>query len=842
MQLMHHKTNLFSQLNSGACVITPNNRLSATLLEDYFDYYTDNLPNQCVDKPLCLPYRTLLITNYQRLLLHSPKNSHPSLLTDMQTQALWRACLQNHPDITYNEGLLKAIMDAWNNCLLWNINPDDNCFQYTPQTLQFQQWWQIIHQKLLELHAITESELSNYFIEKKQTFNAPTLIWACFDDFTPQQKSLQEYLLSEGVPQYCYELEPKNAKTYQITAKDTKAEREQLLLWLQERLHLGDKRIGVIVPDLQQQAEPLYRYMKQHVDNELFNISLGKSLKEFPLVAHAMHWIHLDKEPISTHQIKLLLSSPYLISANEEFIKRAEYMQESLMMEEEYVEFKSFVKDLYECAPLLAETLKNLTPYPLKASPVEWVTLFKGRLEHMGFPGNDGLLSDNYQCFCRFTELFDDLRQMEDLYDTLTLKEALSILNQLVGNTVFQAQTKAKPIQILGLLEASGCAFDSLWVLGLTDESLPEKTRLSPFIPHGLQREKNMPHSTPIRQLQFAQQFIERLKKSAPVLVVSYPQLSGDSPNLPCPLTQDFEPYSIETKPKTANTSLLIPIEESYLLPLKLGEKITGGTALLANQAKCPFRAFAAHRLKAKVNPEITEGIDAKTRGQLIHRVMELLWRDLGSQKTLLTLPAIELENKIDVHIQEALAKPQKSKTAPLFIQQIEHTRLKELVNAAFEWEKKRPPFTVEALEQAYSIELNGLTIRIRLDRLDKLENGQLWVIDYKTTLPTNKPWQEVRPTEPQLLLYALLEEAIDTLLFIELKAGQLKSLGLSEEENPLLGIGSPKKGQSFEEYKTLWKTQLEALAKEFQEGHCPPTPINSTVCTQCDFQNLCQI
>ncbi len=99
----------------------------------------------------------------------------------------------------------------------------------------------------------------------------------------------------------------------------------------------------------------------------------------------------------------------------------------------------------------------------------------------------------------------------------------------------------------------------------------------------------------------------------------------------------------------------------------------------------------------------------------------------------------------------------------------IEQERLQRLILTYIEWEKARPPFSVHALEQEYSLVLSGLAIRVRVDRIDQVEDKK-WVIDYKSTLPSSKPWNDERPKEPQLLLYALLDEEINTLLLVQLK------------------------------------------------------------------------
>ena len=49
------------------------------------------------------------------------------------------------------------------------------------------------------------------------------------------------------------------------------------------------------------------------------------------------------------------------------------------------------------------------------------------------------------------------------------------------------------------------------------------------------------------------------------------------------------------------------------------------------------------------------------------------------------------------------------------------------------EYEATRVPFTVLETEEKTSVSIAGLTLNLRLDRIDRLNDGSLLVIDYKT-------------------------------------------------------------------------------------------------------------
>ncbi len=840
MILIDDKLLLLSLIKEGATLITPNNRLSNELLNDFLKAN----PQPVQDKPQCLPYSSFLQYCFKKLCHKQPQHVYPLLLTSQQLRHWWRQILTQQIEIPINEGLLEAIAKTWSSCHSWQLDLRHPEFAYTDQTQQFQQAALKLQQELGKMEALTEDALASYLTLQDSYYGRKTLIWACFDDYTPQQRQLQNYLIEKGCKLYHYDLAKQENLLYQYEAPDERDEQQQLIHWLTRRFDRGDKRIAIIVPDLLVKARPLQRLLQQQFSQTEFTISLGQTLAEYPLVAHALCWLSLDGSLLSNQQLKLLLHSPYLAYSEEEMLPRAQFMEESTILQESYTEQAILIKQLIPTAPKLANLLTTVRSYPTNEEPVQkWIELFKSRLTTLGFPGQYSISSEVYQCYQRFLLLFDEFKQLALVTPVMTQQQALNAFRDLAKHTIFQPKNSTARIHVLGLLEAAGCTFDSLWVTGLTDECLPQKVKPSAFIPIPLQQKNLMPHASPIRELQLAQKILTRLKNSSPCGVFSYPHFSGDKPNVPSPLIAGLEPLPIDEKPEAVSTQLVESFSEDYQIPLTLNERVLGGTAILANQAKCPFQAFAAHRLQAKPPLLSSEGPNAQERGQLIHKVMELLWQALQNQQTLLTLTDQQLTHSIEQAIQSALEPliKQRRHSFSNLIQEVELIRLKRLVHAFLDRERQRPPFTVEALEQIFTLNLGGIDFRLRVDRIDRVEHNKKWIIDYKSRFPQTLPWKEDRPQEPQLLLYALLNETINTILFAQLKTGEVAYKGISEEDNTAIGIMTLKKDENWTSFRQRWQQQLQDLAEEFSRGYCPPKPAKPTICQQCSYQNLCR-
>ena len=89
-----------------------------------------------------------------------------------------------------------------------------------------------------------------------------------------------------------------------------------------------------------------------------------------------------------------------------------------------------------------------------------------------------------------------------------------------------------------------------------------------------------------------------------------------------------------------------------------------------------------------------------------------------------------------------------------------ERVRLRTLIAALLRQELIRAEsaeFTVAQLEDSQERELAGFPLRMRMDRLDRLDDGRVIILDYKSgAAQTFRPLDE-RPRQPQLLAYAVL-------------------------------------------------------------------------------------
>jgi probable DNA repair protein len=470
--------------------------------------------------------------------------------------------------------------------------------------------------------------------------------------------------------------------------------------------------------------------------------------------------------------------------------------------------------------------------------------------------------SNEYQQLEKFNGIFSLFQQLGQIQPSMQLQEAIGHLQKIAADTTFHAQGGSEaPIQVIGMLEAAGLRFDHLWIIGLSDDVWPEPASPNPLLPISLQRKQGLPHASPQRELEYASAITQRLLSGAEDVVVSYAKTDGKNLLRASPLITQLPSTSIdeldisqlgdirrlgfdsvEIEKTVDNTGPEIPP----------GTHLTGGSGLLNDQSACPFRAFANHRLGAVGLEEPVSGVDARMKGIITHRVLQLLWQQIGDQERLLSMNAMELKQLIEKTVSQELSVQKKNRpeTFTPRLLEIEQDRLTELIMQWLELEKQRAYFKVDSLEQRQRISLSGLELDVRADRVDLLEDGTKLIVDYKTGKSISyKSWFDRRIGEPQLPLYCTINsEDISGVCLAGVNRAKLGFKGITEQSEVVPGVKEFSKNRESTDYsdwngmKQAWIERLELLADEVRSGRADVMPKEPKVCDYCPLPSLCRI
>ena len=371
------------------------------------------------------------------------------------------------------------------------------------------------------------------------------------------------------------------------------------------------------------------------------------------------------------------------------------------------------------------------------------------------------------------------------------------------------------------------------------------------FIPATCQRDYHVPTANAENQLIQAKGVTQQLIQSSKQLIFSFITREADRECRPSPLikpyinnrSEDYYSNYTNFKKTILSSSRLDSFIDTQAPPIPKGEIAQGGSALFKDQAACPFRAFARHRLNAQPLQQVDIGLNAMERGNLAHRSLQFLWQRLKDYKTLDYKSVAELKNMIESVVNEAI-KYQVAQQPETFTDRftdLERQRLQQLLIDWLTIERDRNDFKVIATEQWQTLLFQDIEIHFRVDRIDELADGRHIIIDYKTGTVSKNDWQTDRPNDPQLPLYAITRDhKVAAIAYGSLKRGKLGFVGLAEDEDILPKV-KPDKDIPWQDQLENWREILIQLANDFRNGEASVEP-TTTACRYCDLHALCRI
>lgn len=804
------------------------------------------------------------------------------LLSAAEERQLWRTVIEEHSSdypLLVPDSLADVAAQARQRLVLWQKSlgdlPDD-----IEEVALFKICAEVYEQRLEQLGALDGAGMQARVLaslEAGQLVLPAVIHLVGFDDFTPLQQAFLRTAESLGCSVYHHSPQQRG-RVQRLQLADCAAEIRRAARWAAALVAKDNQLvIGIVVPQLAQLRPEVERVFTQVFEPQYilphkprhaagFNISAAQPLVQVPLIAAALTALKLNQRRIDRADVSALLLSPFIGSERElagratiDGQVQARYLTlnltalRALLGEHENPDGRIACSGLHQ--QLLDFAHCALPVRERNQAYAQWAELFDQQLQCLGWPGSRSLDTLEYQQLAQWPELLEQLTQLDRVSGPVSLMQALSELNRL-AYTPFHAQTADSPVQILGLLEAAGQQFDYLWVMNLDDRAWPQPCEPNPLLPVSLQRRWQMPRASAERELHVARQLTDRLCHSAQEVVFSSACSQEDQPLRVSPLIAaipETEPESLPDCSTVDYARLLLGqklerIRDERAPVVGEQEIVKGGTQILQNQAACPFRAFARHRLLAERQEPLEPGITPIVRGLLLHRALEILWGALQHQQALLAISEDALESRIHTALQDAWRSISAARGLGDNLRRLEIERAQRLLLAWMAMEKNRPAFRVLAQEQAQTLSLSGLAIQVRLDRVDELlDSGGRLVIDYKTGQADPKSWTSERPDEPQVPLYTMVQDAVQATAFGVLNAREVGMLGLGESGNEAPGLTSLEafRGDLPANWKALlehWRQTISLLAQSFSDGQAQVDPKQMTTCRFCDLQGLCRV
>lgn len=849
---------LLKQLDASTRIITPNQRLAATLLQQHSKQHKQ----QSWLTPKITPIAVWLNLLWQDHIFKTPL----TLLTTAQEQLIWRDIVTDtsgqHHILNPNQAA-KTACQAFHSLMQWRLDPTDEQLIFG-ENCDIARKWNETFINYCQKHKLIDISTAWQTLSNDTDFLAnnieKNLVIYNFLELSPAQSYLIKQLKKANITVTPHHQENINTSVTRLEFIDNRAEIAYMAKWA-KRQHDKNKHqhIACVVPKLHQSREVVLReFKKAFSDNNGFpiDISAGSKLNQKAIISCALNYLSLFYEKSNFDNFSALLRSPFFSSAESEMAPLHELdvqLRKCMPTQISLKEFAQRIKFFNEENALANNLIQALSRYE-SLSKKQTLHYYSEKiiqlLKLVGWPGERSLNSEEFQASEAFIKLIGQLNQFNLIKVDSSYNDALMLINFICQETVFQPQAEKAPIQILGVLEALGMSFDKVMIIGLDDLSWPTQAKPNPFIPYQLQREKLMPHANAERELIFCKQVTQRFINDNNEVIFSSPLNDGNKQARASLLIKDIPLTSCDEE-KQQDTLSMYTLEqiEDWKAPHISDTQAQGGTEIIRQQALCPFMAFAHLRLNAEGIEEPIEAFDAMLQGSLAHKALEFFWQKIKNQKQLLKLDESQQEAAIEEVAELAIAD---SKTHHIMdgLISLEKKRLITLLNQWLVIEKQRSPFNVIETERNYYYQTPYIAIRMKIDRIDQLSNGSRIIIDYKTGTTTLTNWFGSRPKEPQLPIYCL-SQTQDTsgIMFAQLKANNMQFKGLVRDEDESTAslktveqIRSEHKAESWDAQIAEWKDSVDKLAHNFCQGEATTDPIDATACMYCDLHSLCRI
>ena len=804
------------------------------------------------------------------------------LLEPLQEQSLWAT-------VASTEGQLATTLDA-SRARLGSLAMDAHSLlcAYAPKYLEarvraswqkdqasFSNWLTAFDEECRDGQLLSVARLPLELLrilEEAGKFASPSrppLLLVGFDRIQPSQRQL----LDAWGEWREATLPPPAAQTSFIAATDEKTELAACALWCRKQLDAKpDARLIVVAQNLSRNRGQVERAFLRHLGPSaasLFEFSLGVELSRTSLARSAQLLLHWLTQSLEEHELDWLLASAHLAA---DAAEQTTLQRRMKRLRERGLQRTVWPLDAFATQPLSAPVptawFERLSAARVllaaqngaAQSPLAWAELTPRLLEAAGWPGGRPLSSAEFQIHRRFLEALDACASLGFAARKTTWSGFLSLLGRVLDETVYAPESADAPILIAGPAETAGLSADAVWFLGASEDAWPAAGSTHPFLPLELQREAGMPHAHPRLDWELAQAITTRLLASTDVLCFSYSHQREDVEAQPSRLALQFagKPVRLpaELQPPAHPSPQTVPFDDLSRVPFPPGSA-PGGADLLTNQSLCPFRAFATARLGARDWEPAEPGLSASQRGTLLHAVLHSVWggppHGIRTHRELLAIEdrAAFVRRHVELVFERNLPAGARERMPRRYLA-LEQQRLASLVREWLEFETRRVSFTVAATELKASPAIAGLALRLRLDRIDLLNDGSLLVVDYKSGDVSPKLWELPRPEDVQLPLYAgfglVPGEELGGLVFAKVRAGEAAFAGrVGNAIGTVKADISPRSDMAKRplslEMLLDWRDAIEGLARDFVAGAAQADPREyPATCERCALPGLCRI
>jgi hypothetical protein len=327
-----------------------------------------------------------------------------------------------------------------------------------------------------------------------------------------------------------------------------------------------------------------------------------------------------------------------------------------------------------------------------------------------------------------------------------------------------------------------------------------------------------MPDADPSDTLEYARTTLTKLLGAAGIVVCSYPESDDDAEQAPTHLLDDF---AIRREDGISDpgwhASALSRIDQTEVVgdrvpPLQPDERVHGGANTLQLQMSDPVAAFIAGRLGVRTLQPQASGIPAAIRGNIIHDALHRLYAECPSRSTILAWVEQDIDERIGKALGIAFSRHRRYADAVLReLLVLEEQRSRRLLRAVVAEDAARESFAIDSVEREIEFLEAGVGMKMRADRIDRLPDDSVAILDYKTGVAKKMLRGDGEPNAWQLVAYACaVAERIAALLL----------LNVDSREVAFDGVGRDYKGaDQWPENLGRWQQDVRLACEQLRRG-----------------------
>jgi CRISPR/Cas system-associated exonuclease Cas4 (RecB family) len=355
-------------------------------------------------------------------------------------------------------------------------------------------------------------------------------------------------------------------------------------------------------------------------------------------------------------------------------------------------------------------------------------------------------------------ELYKQISQLEQIISEFQLALDINAFIRLFNRIVqaIRVPFSGEPlegIQIMGVLESRNLDFENIYFLSMSEDNFPGGANNKSFIPYNIRKAYGLP-TLEQRDAIYAYLFNRLLQRSKHLNLMYNSDNSGGKGGEPSRYllqlqyelgiqTHKVNLQSLNQDPQAAS-SVPITIEKNEaiwtILKSYNSERYLSASAL-KTYLNCRLQFYFRYIAGLKERDEVSEDVDAADFGNILHHVMEKLYKTVLNQ-VLDANKIILLKKKIDGFIQEEFAElyGRKSEASEFEFEGrniIIRDVVKRIIIQILNYDAQIVPFVVKKVEGVfkYAVPLeDGQKIKMQgsIDRLDE-KGDSVRVIDYKS-------------------------------------------------------------------------------------------------------------